>query len=72
MSVTAKPMKRTDLIEVSHILGGTSFISQADWNSGALSLRTYTKAGKPRNRRCSSLPLYVSRALTVEAIGETR
>ena len=62
---------------VSFILGGSAYVSRAEWDSGAVSLRAYTKAGKPRNRRAryrgeETPPLIVSRCLTIDAIGESR
>ncbi|USN14380.1 hypothetical protein KABACHOK_05670 [Brevundimonas phage vB_BpoS-Kabachok] len=58
--------------QVSFILGGSTYVSRAELASGSLSLRAYTKAGKPRNRRGSDLPLLVSRCLLIESIGERR
>lgn len=57
------------VIPVTFILGGGAYVSAADWASGAVSMRAYTKRGKPRNRRGSSLPLWIGRRLTIEDIG---
>lgn len=62
---------------VSFILGGSAYVSRAEWESGAVSLRAFTKAGKPRNRRAryrgeATPPLFISRCLTINAIGEAR
>ena len=58
------------LKSVCLILGGRAFVSRADWHSGRLDLRAYTKAGKPRFRRGWLSPLYISRCLTIDSIGE--
>jgi len=63
-------MSRPAVMSVSLILGGSLYVSREEWASGALSLRAYTKAGKPRNRRGSPSPLYVGRCLTIDSIGE--
>lgn len=63
------------VIPVSFILGGSTYVSRAEWEAGALTLRAHTKAGKPRNRRARyrgevTPPLTISRCLTIDAIGE--
>lgn len=68
---------RTEVRSVSFILGGSGYVSRADWDAGLLSLRAHTKAGKPRNRRVlyrgeTPQPLFFSRCLTIDSIGENR
>lgn len=52
-----------NLVEVALTLGGHAYVNRSELESGSASLRAYTKAGKPRNRRGSSMPLYIGRAL---------
>lgn len=54
---------------VTFILGGSTYVNLAEWQGGAHSLRAHTKAGKPRNRRGTDLPLLVGRCLLIESIG---
>jgi hypothetical protein len=62
--MTAAPTLRPcDVVSVALTLGGSVFVSRAALAAGDPGLRVYTKAGKPRNRRGSSLPMGTGRAL---------
>lgn len=70
-------MPRPAVRHVSLILGGHAYVTCADWEAGKLDLRAHTKAGKPRDKRRryrgeTPQPLFISRCLTIDSIGERR
>lgn len=56
-------LRPSDLAHVALTLGGSAHVNRAELEVGAVSLRAYTKSGRPRFRRGSTLPLYIGAAL---------
>lgn len=56
-------LRPSDLTQIALTLGGHAYVSRADLEAGAVSLRAYTKSGQQRFRRGSTLPVYIGAAL---------